>query len=233
MFEDRRDEVSGDVGGRRVGDPVVDLVELPFGFGSEVDPARHEWAAHLASSRARTSSAGMARDGSALRASYAAAASARSHNSAVASNASSGSTDSRSRMARRLRASAGRDIPASYASASLIPASLRANDLAPRSPSADYTCFRASNAVTAIPWIGNDDFVLTPAEIRARLRAESGCTDERKMSSVSRALTGSGERTGMQRRPEVEFTYRLTGAGWSEARLTIGAASTPLSALPR
>jgi hypothetical protein len=28
----------------------------------------------------------------------------------------------------------------------------------------------------------------------------------------------------------VEFTYRLTGAGWSEARLTIGAASTPLSA---
>ncbi|MCK5927081.1 MAG: hypothetical protein KAG80_02690 [Nocardioides sp.] len=34
----------------------------------------------------------------------------------------------------------------------------------------------------------------------------------------------------MQSRPEVEFTYRLTGAGWSEARLTIGAASTPLSA---
>lgn len=29
---------------------------------------------------------------------------------------------------------------------------------------------------------------------------------------------------------DVEFIYRLTGAGWSEARLTIGAASTPLSA---
>lgn len=34
----------------------------------------------------------------------------------------------------------------------------------------------------------------------------------------------------MQGRPEVGFTYRLTGEGWSEARLTIGAASTPLSA---
>lgn len=34
----------------------------------------------------------------------------------------------------------------------------------------------------------------------------------------------------MQGRPEVKFTYRLTGAGWSEASLTIGAASTPLSA---
>ena len=34
----------------------------------------------------------------------------------------------------------------------------------------------------------------------------------------------------MQSRPGVAFTYRLTGAGWSEARLTIGAASTPLSA---
>lgn len=34
----------------------------------------------------------------------------------------------------------------------------------------------------------------------------------------------------MQGRPEVEFTYRLTGAGWSEALLTIGAASTRLSA---
>lgn len=31
-------------------------------------------------------------------------------------------------------------------------------------------------------------------------------------------------------KPEVEFVYRLTGTGWSEARLTIGAASTPLSA---
>ena len=29
---------------------------------------------------------------------------------------------------------------------------------------------------------------------------------------------------------EVEFVYRLTGTGWSEARLTIGAASTPLTA---
>lgn len=29
---------------------------------------------------------------------------------------------------------------------------------------------------------------------------------------------------------DVEFVYRLTGAGWSEARLTVGAASTPLSA---
>lgn len=37
-------------------------------------------------------------------------------------------------------------------------------------------------------------------------------------------------RDRLQGRPEVEFTYRLTGAGWSEARLTIGAASTPLSA---
>lgn len=31
-------------------------------------------------------------------------------------------------------------------------------------------------------------------------------------------------------KPEVEFAYRLTGTGWSEARLTIGVASTPLSA---
>lgn len=29
---------------------------------------------------------------------------------------------------------------------------------------------------------------------------------------------------------EVEFVYRPTGTGWSEARLTIGRASTPLSA---
>lgn len=29
---------------------------------------------------------------------------------------------------------------------------------------------------------------------------------------------------------DVQFVYCLTGAGWSEARLTIGAASTPLSA---
>jgi hypothetical protein len=29
---------------------------------------------------------------------------------------------------------------------------------------------------------------------------------------------------------DVQFAYRLTGAGWSEARLTVGGASTPLSA---
>src|SRR4051812_40669918 len=83
VLKDRRDEATSDVCGRVRRDPVVDLVELQFGFGSEVDPARHERAAHLASKRARTSSTGIARDGSALSASYAAAASMRSHASAA------------------------------------------------------------------------------------------------------------------------------------------------------
>jgi hypothetical protein len=66
VVEDRRHEASSDLSRRHFGDPVVEFVELLRCFGGLVDLARHERAAHLLSSRARTSSGGIVRDGSAF-----------------------------------------------------------------------------------------------------------------------------------------------------------------------
>jgi hypothetical protein len=41
VIEDRRRETASDVGGCVRRDPVIEIVELAFGFRSEVDPARH------------------------------------------------------------------------------------------------------------------------------------------------------------------------------------------------
>jgi hypothetical protein len=41
VIEDRRHETASNVGGCVRRDPVIEIVELPFGFRSEVDPARH------------------------------------------------------------------------------------------------------------------------------------------------------------------------------------------------
>src|SRR5699024_4585589 len=113
VIHDRADEARGDVSRRGLTDPRVEFVELASGFGGVLEVAHHERAAHVASNSAQTSSAGIARDGSALIASYAAAASVRSHVSDAMSKASSGSTDSSSRRATCLRTSGRRDIPAS------------------------------------------------------------------------------------------------------------------------
>lgn len=75
MVEDGRHEAPSGVCRRLLGDPLVEVMELLPCLRGEVDPARHERAAHFASNSARTSSAGIARDGSAFSASYAAAAS--------------------------------------------------------------------------------------------------------------------------------------------------------------
>lgn len=69
VVHDLADELLGDPGRGGLGDPLVELVELLFGLGGVIDAARHRRATHLASNRARTSSTGIARDGSAFNAS--------------------------------------------------------------------------------------------------------------------------------------------------------------------
>lgn len=69
VVKERHDHLPSDLSARTFGKPSIQVVELSFGFRREVDPARHERAAHLASRRALTSLAGIARSGSTFSAS--------------------------------------------------------------------------------------------------------------------------------------------------------------------